>query len=135
MLKTEKVHPRNLAYDRPSYLLISFLRKHYKLSDYLPQNNKYVIFNEYFKVKLPQNPFFIPFLVKYWSKNEFTSSKKEEAYFTIASSTAITNLKANLHSLESLEKTILSFEKKKFSPCKQGKEPPKPRHLIRKQDR
>lgn len=37
-----------MAYDRPSPKLIAFLRKHYKLTDYIPQNNNYVIFDSYF---------------------------------------------------------------------------------------
>ncbi len=37
-----------IAYDRPSKLLLSFLNKHYKLVSFIPQNNNYVIFDQYF---------------------------------------------------------------------------------------
>lgn len=49
MLKFEKVSASNLAYDRPSPKLIAFLKKHYNLTNYTPQNNNFVIFFEYFK--------------------------------------------------------------------------------------
>eukprot|EP00826_Nyctotherus_ovalis_P042165 TRINITY_DN430_c0_g1_i9.p2 TRINITY_DN430_c0_g1~~TRINITY_DN430_c0_g1_i9.p2 ORF type:complete len:178 (-),score=50.79 TRINITY_DN430_c0_g1_i9:282-815(-) len=48
MLECEGVEPEKLAYDRPSPKLIGFLRKHYGLVDYIPQNNNYVIFQDYF---------------------------------------------------------------------------------------
>lgn len=38
-----------LAYDRPSHKFISFLRKHCGLYDYTPQNNNFVVFNDYFE--------------------------------------------------------------------------------------
>lgn len=40
--------PHEIAYDRPSPKLISFLKKYFSLVDYIPQNNNYVIFKEYF---------------------------------------------------------------------------------------
>jgi len=49
MLATEAVEPRKLAYDRPSSKLIAFLNRHYGLSQYTPQNNNYVIFNQYWE--------------------------------------------------------------------------------------
>ena len=49
MLAYEKEPPVKMAYDRPSYLLLRFLRKHYNLINYIPQNNKYVIFDEFFR--------------------------------------------------------------------------------------
>ena len=48
MLSKEGLQPEKLAYDRPSEKLISFLRKHYGLSQYVPQNNNFVVFNQYF---------------------------------------------------------------------------------------
>lgn len=48
MLECEGVEPEKLAYDRPSPKLIGFLRKHYGLVDYIPQNNNYVVFLNYF---------------------------------------------------------------------------------------
>ena len=49
-----------MAYDRPSEKLIGFLKKHYNLSRFIPQNNNYVIFDRFFskteKTKLPLSP-------------------------------------------------------------------------------
>lgn len=50
MLKFENIEPKMLAYDRPSSKFIGFLKKHYQLARYVPQNNNFVIFNEYFTV-------------------------------------------------------------------------------------
>lgn len=50
MLISEKISPERLAYDRPSPKLIKFLHKHYGLSSYTPQNNNFVIFDQYFSV-------------------------------------------------------------------------------------
>ncbi len=36
-----------MAYDKPSEKLFGFLKKHYGLSSYIPQNNNYVIFDKY----------------------------------------------------------------------------------------
>ncbi len=49
MLDSEKVQPHKLAYDRPSPKLLGFLKKHYRLTDYIPQNNNFVVFNDYFQ--------------------------------------------------------------------------------------
>jgi len=48
MLEGEKVIPAKLAYDRPSPKLLAFLKKHFGLVDYVPQNNNYVVYNQYF---------------------------------------------------------------------------------------
>ncbi len=48
MLNYSKITPEKIAYDRPSSKLIGFLKKHYGLAKYLPQNNNYVIFSKYF---------------------------------------------------------------------------------------
>mmetsp|Transcript_76380 Transcript_76380/g.181658 ORF Transcript_76380/g.181658 Transcript_76380/m.181658 type:complete len:372 (+) Transcript_76380:63-1178(+) len=48
MLQEEGLQPSQLAYDRPSPKLLGFLRKHYKLCSYQPQNNNFVVFDEYF---------------------------------------------------------------------------------------
>jgi len=50
MLAYERTSPNKIAIDRPSPKLISFMRKHYNLSSYIPQNNNYVIYREYFTV-------------------------------------------------------------------------------------
>jgi len=51
MLQNEGIEPVKFAYDRPSPKLIGFMRKHYGLSDYVPQQNKFVIFNQFFADK------------------------------------------------------------------------------------
>ena len=50
MLKFEKKKPTELAYDRPSPKLISFLRKYFGLNDFIQQNNNYVVFDEFFSI-------------------------------------------------------------------------------------
>ena len=45
MMEFEKVPARRMAYDRPSPLLLKFLKKHYGLASYVPQNNKYVVYD------------------------------------------------------------------------------------------
>ncbi|KEP64077.1 UNVERIFIED_CONTAM: alpha-tubulin N-acetyltransferase, putative [Hammondia hammondi] len=49
MLATENVRPWQLAYDRPSPKLLSFLSKFFDLHDYIPQANHFVIFDKYFE--------------------------------------------------------------------------------------
>ena len=49
MLKFENIQPKLIAYDRPSPKLVGFLKKHYGLSNYVAQNNNFVIFNDYFE--------------------------------------------------------------------------------------
>jgi len=53
MLECENVDPAKLGYDRPSPKLMGFLKKHYGLTDYIPQNNNYVIFQDYFQPVIP----------------------------------------------------------------------------------
>ena len=48
MLKFEKKIPTELAYDRPSDKLISFLNKYFGLNNFIQQNNNYVVFDEFF---------------------------------------------------------------------------------------
>jgi alpha-tubulin N-acetyltransferase 1 len=49
MLQHEGVPPEHFAYDRPSPKLIGFMRKHYGLSEFVPQQNKFVIFQQFFQ--------------------------------------------------------------------------------------
>ena len=56
MLERECVRPEKLGYDRPSEKLISFLRRHYGLKNYVPQNNNYVVFNAFFSSTPHQYP-------------------------------------------------------------------------------
>ena len=48
MLQNEKIEPRKLGYDRPSPKFINFLNKYYGLKNYVPQNNNFVVFTDYF---------------------------------------------------------------------------------------
>lgn len=49
MLKMENnINPSLLAYDRPSIKLLSFLKKYFNLVDYVPQNNNFVVYDDYF---------------------------------------------------------------------------------------
>ena len=47
MLKYEGVRPEKLAYDKPSEKLSGFLRKHFGLAKFVPQNNNFVVFDAY----------------------------------------------------------------------------------------
>jgi alpha-tubulin N-acetyltransferase 1 len=49
MLEHEGQVPAKLAYDRPSPKLIGFMGKHYGLKSFVPQNNNYVVFDEYYR--------------------------------------------------------------------------------------
>jgi hypothetical protein len=49
MLQFEKIEPKMLAYDKPSAKFLNFLKKYYNLSYYVPQNNNFVVFNQYFE--------------------------------------------------------------------------------------
>lgn len=51
------MHPSKLAIDAPSTKLIAFLRKHYCLANYVPQNHNFVVFNEYFEKGLKYVPY------------------------------------------------------------------------------
>ena len=48
MLLREKIEPRKLGYDRPSPKFLNFLDKYYGLNDFIPQNNNFVVFKDYF---------------------------------------------------------------------------------------
>ena len=48
MLEDSSVNPEKIAYDRPSEKLLKFLSKHFGLKRYLPQNNNFVVFSQYF---------------------------------------------------------------------------------------
>lgn len=49
MLEEESIKPHKLAYDRPSKKFRNFLAKYYGLSNYVSQNNNFVVFDEYFQ--------------------------------------------------------------------------------------
>jgi hypothetical protein len=48
MLSKENIEPRKMGFDRPSPKFLNFLNKYYGLNDYVPQNNNYVVFKDYF---------------------------------------------------------------------------------------
>jgi hypothetical protein len=48
MLSKERIEARKMGFDRPSPKFINFLNKYYGLNDYVPQNNNYVVFKDYF---------------------------------------------------------------------------------------
>jgi GNAT superfamily N-acetyltransferase len=48
MLHRECAAPAKLAYDRPSPKLLGFLKRHFRLTKFSPQSNKFVVFDEYF---------------------------------------------------------------------------------------
>jgi len=48
MLEAEHAHVEHLAIDRPSDKFLFFLRKHYDLTNILPQVNNFVIFDGFF---------------------------------------------------------------------------------------
>jgi len=48
MLFEERAQAAQLAYDRPSPKLLGFLGRHYGLHRYQPQNNNFVVFEDYF---------------------------------------------------------------------------------------
>jgi hypothetical protein len=49
MLETEGIKAERLGYDKPSNKFLNFLSKYYNLTDYTPQNNNFVVFDQYFK--------------------------------------------------------------------------------------
>ncbi|OHT08297.1 Alpha-tubulin N-acetyltransferase [Tritrichomonas foetus] len=40
---------QQIPIDRPSSLCLSFMKKHFGLSEYVPQNNKFVVFDQFWK--------------------------------------------------------------------------------------
>lgn len=59
MLKEENIkNPVQMAIDRPSSKLLNFLNKHYGLKNVLPQSNKFVVYDGFFKnsKQLPTKP-------------------------------------------------------------------------------
>ena len=48
MLRCENSTANKIAIDRPSVKSLTFMRKHYGLSDYISQNNNFVVYKQYF---------------------------------------------------------------------------------------
>lgn len=55
MLEFENLLPEQLAIDRPSDKLLGFLRKHYALTQKIPQMNNFVIYDGFFAPEQSQN--------------------------------------------------------------------------------
>jgi len=53
VMQREQTGPSQLAYDRPSPKLLAFLRKHFGLAHFVPQHNKFVIFDDFFSDRAP----------------------------------------------------------------------------------
>jgi len=51
MLDHMQSKPAMIAYDRPSHKLMGFLAKHFNLRSYVPQNNNYVVFDDYYSTE------------------------------------------------------------------------------------
>ena len=49
MLEGEGVEARALAFDKPSFRLHPFLKKHFGLEDFVEQPNQFVVFEDYFE--------------------------------------------------------------------------------------
>ncbi|XP_051925827.1 alpha-tubulin N-acetyltransferase 1 isoform X2 [Hippocampus zosterae] len=56
MLQHKKMEPALMAYDRPSPKLLSFLAKHYHLTQSVPQVNNFVVFDGFFQNKSVAQP-------------------------------------------------------------------------------
>lgn len=54
MLEQEGLEAWQLAYDRPSPKFLAFLSKYYGLSRYQPQNNNFVVFEDFFESDIGQ---------------------------------------------------------------------------------
>ena len=52
MLETEQREPSSLALDRPSAKFLGCMRKHYGLTKYRIQSNKFLVFDEFWKYQL-----------------------------------------------------------------------------------
>lgn len=76
MLRDEGTAPCKLAIDRPSPKLVSFMRKHYHLSSYVPQNNNFVIYNDYFESALPARPRPLPAATAYQPTRDKPASRQ-----------------------------------------------------------
>ena len=55
MLDCEGVQPEKLGYDRPSPKLLGFLNKYFGLNSYVPQNNNFVVYKDYFVKNTTKN--------------------------------------------------------------------------------
>ena len=49
VLRDLNLQMQQIPIDRPSALCLSFMKKHFGLSEYVPQNNKYVVFDQFWR--------------------------------------------------------------------------------------
>ncbi|KAG9395253.1 Alpha-tubulin N-acetyltransferase [Carpediemonas membranifera] len=59
------ISPHRFAIDRPSPKLIGFYAKHFGLKSYMPQNNSYVVFEDFFNPTSPVKPKPAPFITEH----------------------------------------------------------------------
>jgi len=105
MINSENIPPEKIAYDRPSEKLLKFLRKYYNLQDYIPQNNNYVVFNEYFLNKNSKSN------NKYSNDDNYKNTKNNNEYWeeNITPNYNKTKTLANTNSMVNLNaKSIIS---------------------------
>ncbi|XP_065150132.1 alpha-tubulin N-acetyltransferase 1 isoform X2 [Paramisgurnus dabryanus] len=78
MLKHKRVEPDQLAYDRPSPKLMSFLEKHYDLKNSVPQVNNFVVFSGFFKSRsgTPPSPLTDQGMYGFFGPTEKSSPQK-----------------------------------------------------------
>lgn len=93
MLEAEGATADQVAYDRPSPKLLAFLHKHYGLANYVPQNNNFVVFEQYFQQN-PASPAGTRKLNRPLSSNGINGSN-----MTYGSITALGNGRQNVHVL------------------------------------
>ena len=76
MISSENVIPSKLAYDRPSPKLLKFLGKHFSLSQYVAQNNNFVIYDDYFRAPPQKSAKLVQDI-----KTSYQSSQFQEAFY------------------------------------------------------
>lgn len=59
-IQSDNINPSKIAIDRPSQKLLSFMKRHYGLADYIPQNNNFIVYRQFFShdfaTKCRENP-------------------------------------------------------------------------------
>ncbi|KAK8885130.1 hypothetical protein M9Y10_044259 [Tritrichomonas musculus] len=53
ILRDYRLEMKQIPIDRPSSLCLSFMKKHFGLSEYIPQNNKFVVFDQFWTGQFP----------------------------------------------------------------------------------
>ena len=110
MLTHRSSEPRLLAYDAPSAKLLGFLKKHYSLKAFLPQNCNYVVFDDYF---CPTREYhFEPSKAEVHIQTEIKEVNDLDAYVT-----------ADEPSVNVQEELSVDEEERKVSPAEEQDEP------------